>query len=109
MKTHKFLAMWDMLGLECLFDYDKIEQEKVVKILKGESPDGIDIPLTCLILRAQSNSQRHYEIYAFESELAEEEIKDMFEYSPQIIVDAIRSAGVKVYSNRASYKERVIV
>lgn len=109
MRTHKFLAMWDMLGLESLIDYTKMEQEKLIDILKGDSASSLDINVAVMVMRATSNPQRHYEIYAFDSELQEDELKRMFKNDPQVIVDAIRSVGVAVYSNRANYKERVII
>lgn len=110
MACHKFLAMWDMLGLECLYDHTSMEQDNIIDLLKGEiSPNNKNINLTYMIMRAQANPQRHYEIYAFESELTVDELKSMFETDPQVIVDAIRDAGMKIYSNRASLKERVIL
>ena len=61
-----------------------------------------------MILRARVNSQRHCEIYAFDSELSEQDIRETFEDSPQVMADAIRNVGYKFYSDRAT-KKAVIV
>ena len=66
--------MWDMLGLECLYDVDlhmnrnnEWDKKKIVSILKEEKlPEKPpQIPLQHMILRAKVNSQRCYEIYEF--------------------------------------------
>lgn len=107
--ANKFLAMWDMLGLECLIDLTELEGKQVWATLKGEP--GPDYPnLQHMILRAQFNPQRHYEIYAFETDdISYDDIKMMFKETPQVIVDAIRKSGHSFYSNRANLKERVII
>lgn len=117
-KTKHYLAMWDMLGLECLFDVDthmnefnEWEKQKIVAILKEEQtpkkPQGI--PLQMLILRARYNSQRAYEIYEFNSTLAYDELKEAFEDNPQPIVEWIRTNGKKVYSDYVKQEKKLIV
>ena len=117
-KTKHYLAMWDMLGLECLFDvdlhmnqYHAWEKQKVVSILKEERiperPKGI--PLQMLILRAKVNSQRAYEIYEFNSTLKYDELKTAFEVDPQPIVAWIRENGKKVYSDYVKQERKMIV
>jgi hypothetical protein len=118
-KTKHYLAMWDMLGLECLFDvdthmkeYNEWEKLKVVAILKESTthplkPTGI--PLQMLILRAKFNSQRAYEIYEFNSTLAYDELKTAFEVDPQPVVKWIRENGKKVYSDYVKQNRKMIV
>jgi len=110
--------MWDMLGLECLINVTKIEKdheqwekENLWRILKDQDRTlkPANVPLDMMIMRARANSQRCYEIYAFDSELSEEDIRETFEDSPQVIVDAIRNIGHKFYSDRADKKQQVIV
>jgi hypothetical protein len=62
-----------------------------------------------MILRARYNSQRHYEIYSFDSVLTEEDIKETFASDPQLMVDAIRNVGHEIYSDRVLKKTQVIV
>ena len=117
-KTRHYLAMWDMLGLECLFDVDKHmnehnewEKRKIVAILKEEvvppKPEGI--PLQKLILRAKFNSQRAYEIYEFTSTIDSNELIEMFNDDPQPIVEWIRANGKKVYSDYVKQERKMIV
>jgi len=117
-KTTRFIAMWDMLGLECLINVTQIEKEhkqwekeNIFRILKDQDKTlkPAHVPLEMMILRARVNSQRHYEIYAFDSELSEQDIRETFETSPQVIVDAIRNIGHKFYSDRSNNKLQVIV
>ena len=110
--------MWDMTGLECLINVSEIEKEheqwekeNIWRILneqrETDKPDGV--PLHSMILRARYNSQRHYEIYTFDSELTEEDIRETFDSDPQVIVDAIRNIGHELYSDRVLKKTQVIV
>ena len=110
--------MWDMLGLECLYDvdvhmdnYNEWERQKVVAILKEERiparPTGI--PLQMLILRARANSQRSYEIYEFNSTVKYDELKEAFDDNPQPIVEWIRENGKKVYSDYVKQERKMIV
>jgi hypothetical protein len=110
--------MWDMTGLECLInvtsiqkEHEKWEKENIFRILKGQIKEvkPANVPLDMMILRARVNSQRHYEIYTFDSELSEKCIKETFESDPQVIVDAIRNVGHELYSDRVVKKTQVIV
>lgn len=104
----KYLAMWDMNGLESLINITLSEQEVILATLKDE-PVTVRNPIQYMILRAQANPQRHYEIYCFTSKMSEKEILDFFEHDPQTIVDVIRSVGGKIYSNTIDNSKRVIV
>jgi len=107
-----------MTGLECLINVTKIEKEheqwekeNIFRILKEQNQTlkPAYVPLDMMIMRARANTQRHYEIYAFDSELSEEDIRETFENSPQVIADCIRNVGHKFYSDRANKKQQVIV
>jgi len=114
--VNRFLAVWDCNGLESIFDVneelrlqEEWEKEKIFTILNEEEiePRPSSIPVTMLILRARANIQRQYEIYQFTTTMSMEEVKDVFESSPQIIVDWIRENGSKIHSDY-SKRERVI-
>jgi hypothetical protein len=107
-----------MTGLEALIDVTKLnkeheqwEKENIFRILKEQDTTlkPAHVPLQMMIMRAKANTQRHYEIYAFDSELSEEDIRETFEDSPQVMADAIRNVGHKFYSDRADKKQQVIV
>lgn len=117
-KTTRFVAMWDMTGLEALINVTQIEKEheqwekeNIFRILKDQDRTikPAHVPLEMMILRAKVNGQRCYEIYAFDSELSEEDIRETFESDPQVMADAIRNVGHKFYSDRANKKQQVIV
>ena len=116
-KTKHYLAMWDMLGLECLYDvdlhmskYNEWEKQKVVAILKEErtpdQPSGI--PLQMMLLRAKVNSQRAYEIYEFNSTMNYDELKEAFNDNPQPVVEWISENGKKVYSDYVKQNRKMI-
>ena len=117
-KKTRFIAMWDMTGLECLINVSTVQEEheqwgkeNIWSILKEErqAPAPKLVPLDSMIMRARYNSQRHYEIYTFDSELSEEDIKETFVSDPQVIVDAIRKVGHEIYSDRVVKKTQVII
>lgn len=100
---HTFLAMWDMHGLEYLVDITADEQRVVWEKLQGKnSPRHSYANPLHLKLRAQANVQRHYEIYLFSvSEgITEEDVRQMFENSPQHAADTIRQIGNCYHSDR---------
>jgi hypothetical protein len=105
----QYLAMWDMYGLECLFDTGEWEKQYMWSILTEKAkPTAPSIQL--MMLRAKANNQRCYEIYTFnaDDDLTEESIKLAFKSSPQGIVDFIRTNGQKIYSDRATQKAVII-
>jgi hypothetical protein len=114
-----FLAMWDNMGLECIFDVDQelTEQQEWEKTKVWNTLQGVqtplrksNIPLKQMILRAKANSQRHYEIYQFAAQgLDIEDIKSAFEDDPQFMVDHIRKNGKKIFSERFEIEKSVIV
>jgi hypothetical protein len=118
-KDNCFIVMWDMLGLESIFDIHKAMQEienweknKIWDVLKGhqmEAPKPNPIPLPMMILRARSNSQRSYEIYSFNTTMSEREVRKIFAEDPQPIVEWIRENGNKIYSDYVKQERKMIV
>ena len=118
-KDNSFIVMWDMLGLESIFDIHKAMQEvenweknKIWDVLKGhqmEAPKPNPIPLPMMILRARYNRQRSYEIYSFNTTMSERDVRKMFADDPQPIVEWIRENGNKIYSDYVKQKRKVIV
>ena len=116
-KKTRYLAMWDMTGLECLInvstvqdEHEQWEKENIFRILQEKELATAPkiVPLNQLIIRARFNSHRHYEIYTFDSALTEEDIKETFADDQQVIVDAIRNVGHEIYSDRVLKKTQVI-
>lgn len=115
-KTNVFVLSWDNEGLESVVPVsaiearnDELEKERMLKILsdpegldpgfQGESIAGI---VHRLMLRAQVNAQRHYEIYSVcvDASIDADTLRQYFEDNPQGAADLIRERGNKIYSNR---------
>lgn len=116
--ANHYVVMWDMLGLECIFDVgaakveiEQWEKETIWSTLKeqqhGKKPN--PIPLQQMILRAKFNSNRSYEIYEFASTLTENELRKEFSENPQPLVDWIRDNGYKIYSDYVKTTRKMIV
>jgi hypothetical protein len=109
--SHQFLIVWDQLGLECCIDITEDQQRRMWQTLRGEPVSETAVPnYNHLLLRARVNSQRHYEIYTCEAVdgITAEDIREMFDASPQSAADTIRRLGHCLHSNRAQ-KDRVLI
>jgi len=109
--NHQLLIMWCNEGHACSIDITADEQRRMWQQLKGEPVSEKAIPnLNHIMLRARVNSQRHYEIYICEATdgITAEDIREMFEASPQSAADTIRRLGHCMHSDRAQ-KNRVLI
>lgn len=119
-----FLVVWDMYGLESLLDIGQMEQQRqeaekmrmwtVLGDPESRDPGNqqerrLSQQINMLIMRARTNSQRHYEIYIVhcDPDVREDQIRDMFEADPQSAAELIRLRGQQVYSDRL-HREPVI-
>jgi hypothetical protein len=103
-----FAVMWDCHGLEACEPVPN-PADTTFALLKGQEPPRPP-NVEHWKLRARYNSQRHYEIYIITAEpgITAQDIRDMFEASPQTAADTIRQIGQKLYSDRAQ-SERVVI
>jgi len=111
MTTNAFIFSWDMYGIESIIPISQFEhwdKENLILLLKEQQPkkNPLDAIVRNLVLRAQFNSQRHYEIYAIdcESNLDENFWRQQWEQNPQFTADLIRERGHKLYSSRQTQK-----
>lgn len=106
-----FLVMWCNEGLECVIPFDT-GQAMMDKLLANDNgyEKKLGQQLFIMKIRAQANSQRHYEIYQLNTEagIDQDTIESMFKDSPQFIVDLIREKGIKLYSDRVIGKPAII-
>lgn len=103
--------MWDCNGLEVCCDVTQAQQRTVWEKLKGELPSESGIPnLGHLKLRAQYNTQRHYEIYIVDAVegITADDIRYMFDDNPQYAADTIRRIGTCFHSDRATSKPVIV-
>ena len=79
--------------------------------LKGQPLRETAIPnYNHLLLRARVNSQRHYEVYTCEATdgITAEDIREMFNNSPNEAAKTIRRLGHCMHSDRAT-NDRVLI
>lgn len=109
-QPHRLLVVWDCLGLEYCADITEIDKKIMWQTMKGEQVTACLPNLNHLILRARYNPQRHYEIYTVdvEQDVTADDMRVMFEASPQGMADLIRERGLKLYSDRHRAGDRVI-
>ena len=110
METNTFVVVWDNTGLEYVGNITEDEQRRVWGTLKGK-PVGTALPnLNHMILRARYNPQRHYEIYQVQATdgITADDIRDMFDISPQTAADTIRRLGHCYFSDRVQ-EDRVVI
>jgi len=103
---YQFIIWWSQDGLEGIVPIDQSRfLEDMVLALADEKPtyeNELGQIVHMMKLRAKANSQRHYEIYLLKTvDIDEEQLQNLFEKDPQIIVNAIREKGVKIYGIRA--------
>lgn len=101
--SNLFLLSWDSNGLEACLNLTDYEKETTWATLKDEDPPvKIGSMVRHLMLRAQANPQRHYEIYTMTANdgITDEDIRAMFDQDPQGSADLIRDRGNKIYSDR---------
>ena len=108
MKTNRFAVMWDCNGLEAVEQLPN-PADTTFALLKGVEPPKLPNILHWR-LRAQFNTQRHYEIYVFETVkgITAEDIRNMFEASPQTAADTIREIGTVFHSDRQTQKAAIV-
>ena len=110
MGTSTFVVVWDNTGLEYVGNVTEDEQRRVWGKLNGK-PVSSRLPnVNHLLLRARYNSQRHYEIYLISAVdgIDEDDIREMFEASPQTAADTIRRIGDCYYSDRVD-KNKILI
>jgi hypothetical protein len=100
--------MWDCNGLEAVEQLPD-PADTTFALLKGVEPPKLP-NIMHWRLRAQFNTQRHYEIYVFETvkSITAEDIREMFEASPQTAADTIREIGTVFHSDRQTRKAAIV-
>jgi hypothetical protein len=103
--------MWDCNGLEAAVNVTDIRKQKMWATLRGQDIRQVPVEPNLMMwrLRAQTNPQRHYEIYLVELEddITVDDVCEAFEASPQAMADRVREIGHKFYSDRVTEKVRI--
>jgi hypothetical protein len=114
--SNDFIVMWCNSGLECIVPLEINKLDDGANFLakledrENEYLKEINRMIWMMELRARANPDRHYEVYKLTTSdgITKEQLEEMFEDSPQMIVDLIREKGVKIYSYRATEKPKII-
>lgn len=108
MTTNAFLVYWCEEGLESVIpitEYEHIDRDNTLLLLSNQEPvrNPVYNLVQNMILRAQVNAHRHYELYAIDCDhsIGKQDIEQIFESDPQSAADLFRSRGHRMYSNRA--------
>ncbi len=114
MTKNAYIFAWDEFGIESIVpitEYEHWDKQQLMNMLKDQERkrNPLDLIVRNLILRAQVNTQRHYEIYAIDCEdsLDEKFWRKAWAEDPQAMADTIRQHGYKLFSARRT-KEAVI-
>ena len=107
MTTNAYIFAWDEFGIESIVpitEYEHWDKQQLMEMLrdKPRRRNPLDLIVRNLILRAQVNAQRHYEIYAIdcEKEMDEKFWRRSWAEDPQGMADIIRERGHKLFSAR---------
>ena len=108
-RPRTFCVMWDCNGLEAVGEVVD-PALKTWAILANEPVPREDFNVLHWQMRAQANTQRHYEIYAIgvDGNITQEDIADMFKTDAQYAADLIRARGEKIYSARRTQKDAIV-
>jgi len=116
MTVNAFIFSWDQYGIESIIpitQYENIEKENIFRVLKNEKLEKspVNSIVRNLVIRAQVNSQRHYEIYAVDCDpsLDQEFWQKQWADNPQFTAELILDHGEKIYSNRRSVDEKILI
>jgi hypothetical protein len=107
---HRWLLIWDKLGLECALNLDNMQSDQVLAALKEETlPDSIDLGdvLSRYRYRTRYNSHRNYEIYVASMPyyVGFDEIVEMFK--SDVIKEIVRKKGI-VILDQLTYKKGIM-
>lgn len=116
MTTNAFIFSWDQHGIESIVpisQYEHWDKQNLMNML-GDKPtkkNPLDSIVHSLIIRARVNSQRHYEIYAVDChpDLDEEFWRKQWNEHPQFTADLIRDRGHKLYSDRRTQNQEILI
>lgn len=105
MTKNAFLFAWDTYGIESIIpitQYEFLDKNNLLSMLADKPVEKNPLPaiIRNLILRAQVNSHRFYEVYAIDcdEEFTEEFWKEQWNEHPQATAELIRERGYKLFS-----------
>lgn len=101
--ARQWVVLFDTLGVDVLIPWDDLKSEDMLTVLAGKKPkDSINKRINMMVLRAQANMQRWPEVWAYDTaeDYEYEEMRKMWEATPQSIADAVRAKGTNLFRHQ---------
>ena len=105
----QWVVLFDCLGVDTLLPWDDLKGEDMLTVLSGKKPkDRVGQRVSLMVLRAQANHQRFPEVWAYDTaeDYEYEEMRKMWEASPQVVADSVRDRGTNLFKYA---KEKAII
>lgn len=96
--TNRYLIAWDRYGIEVLYDLGQWEKRNMWAILSDEKLTAGVPNLKTMIQRGMQDKDRAFEIYIYETDYAEQQVRELFQYDVALAASMIRSRGDKIFS-----------
>jgi hypothetical protein len=105
----QWIVLFDTLGVDTLIPWDDLKSDDMIAVLSGKNPAKKgNKHVNMMILRAKANHQRFPEVWAYDTaeDYAYEEMKKLWEETPQAVADLVREKGTSLYKLK---KEKSVI
>jgi len=105
----QWVVLFDTLGVDTLLPWDDLKGDDMIAVLSGKAPGKKgNRHVSMMVIRAQANHQRFPEVWAYDTaeDYEYEEMKKMWEDSPQVVADSVRERGTSLFKYA---KEKAII
>jgi len=96
----QWVVLFDTLGVDTLIPWDDLKADDMLAVLSGRKPrDHVGQRINMMIMRAKANHQRFPEVWAYDTsdDFEYEDMRNMWEESPQGIADLVREKGTNLF------------
>ncbi len=96
----QWIVLFDTLGVDTLIPWDELKGDDMIAVLSGKKPkNNGNQRVNIMILRAKANHQRFPEVWAYDTadDFEYEEMRKMWEETPQQIADLVREKGTNLF------------
>jgi hypothetical protein len=100
MMAKQWIVLFDTLGVDTLIPWDDLKGDDMLAVLSGKKPrDHGGQRVNMMIMRARVNHQRFPEVWAYDTaeDYDYEEMRSMWESSPQVVADLVREKGSNLF------------
>ena len=96
----QWVVLFDTLGVDTLIPWDELKADDMLRILAGKkSKDSASQRIGMIILRAQANTQRWPEVWAYDTseDYPYEEMLEQWQEVPQGMANLVREKGTNLF------------